>query len=339
MCVRVETDDTSIVIDPSAAIMHPSYPLEQEEKLSLRRQATSAIQQAAEKADHIIVTHYHYDHHFLPSTEGIDFSKVFDDKELWIKDPNQWVNFSQWKRSRQFVKALYKLKSERSNVSEKDLEKQAVETDYRDPLEDLQLLQQLDEKNPDDRRERIYAKRRKTFIKRTRLWNTEPHICEPTSQVHFADGQTIVEDETRIRITQPLFHGVRYARTGWVIAVVIEKNDEKFLYSSDIQGPTIEDYAQWIIDENPDFLILDGPATYLLGYMVNRYNLQRAMSNTARIIEKTDFETLLYDHHVTRDTRFRSRTKKVWDTAKKTKKNVLSYREVLQAKPPLVETL
>ncbi|MEE8299774.1 MAG: hypothetical protein V3R28_00540 [Desulfatiglandales bacterium] len=39
----------------------------------------------------------------------------------------------------------------------------------------------------------------------------------------------------------------------------------------------IEDYAQWIIKENPDILILDGPPGYLFGYMVNRINLQRAI--------------------------------------------------------------
>ena len=39
----------------------------------------------------------------------------------------------------------------------------------------------------------------------------------------------------------------------------------------------IEDYAQWIIDENPDILILDGPPTCLFGYMVIRNNLQRAI--------------------------------------------------------------
>jgi predicted metallo-beta-lactamase superfamily hydrolase len=33
------------------------------------------------------------------------------------------------------------------------------------------------------------------------------------------------------------------------------------IYTSHLQGPGIEDYAQWIIKENPDILILDGPPT------------------------------------------------------------------------------
>jgi predicted metallo-beta-lactamase superfamily hydrolase len=33
------------------------------------------------------------------------------------------------------------------------------------------------------------------------------------------------------------------------------------IYTSHLQGPGIEDSAQWIIKENPDILILDGPPT------------------------------------------------------------------------------
>lgn len=51
------------------------------------------------------------------------------------------------------------------------------------------------------------------------------------------------------------------------------------IYTSHLQGPGIDDYAQWIIEENPDILILDGPPGYLFGFMVNRINLQRAIDS------------------------------------------------------------
>ncbi len=51
------------------------------------------------------------------------------------------------------------------------------------------------------------------------------------------------------------------------------------IYTSHLQGPGIDDYAQWIIEENPDILILVGPPGSLFRYMLNRINLQRAIDS------------------------------------------------------------
>ena len=49
---------------------------------------------------------------------------------------------------------------------------------------------------------------------------------------------------------------------------------KKDIHTLEIDVTLIEDCAQWIFKENPDILILDGPPTYLFGYMVNRFSLQ-----------------------------------------------------------------
>jgi len=82
MCVKVETSDTSIIVDPAAAVMQKSYPMKTERKYALLDEARRAIEEAAEDCENIFISHYHYDHHFLPDTSGIDFSKVFSEKEL-----------------------------------------------------------------------------------------------------------------------------------------------------------------------------------------------------------------------------------------------------------------
>jgi predicted metallo-beta-lactamase superfamily hydrolase len=100
----------------------------------------------------------------------------------------------------------------------------------------------------------------------------------------------------------------------------------------------IEDYAELIIEENPTHLIIDGPTTYLFGYILNRINLERTIENTVKIIKRINPEVIIYDHHLTREKRFRDRTKKVWDIAKKFDKNVVTAAEYFGQKN-LVELL
>ncbi|RLI91328.1 MAG: MBL fold metallo-hydrolase, partial [Candidatus Altiarchaeales archaeon] len=52
-----------------------------------------------------------------------------------------------------------------------------------------------------------------------------------------------------------------------------------------------------------------------------------------RIIKESDIEVMIYDHHLPREPKFRERTKEVWETAKKLKKNVLTASELLGKKP------
>ncbi len=335
MCVKVETSDTSMILDPAAAVMQKSYPLKTEKKYELLDKARDKIEKAAEDVDHVFISHYHYDHHFLPDTSGIDFSKVFEDKELWIKDPNRWINPSQWNRSRKFLQAL--LDMEDSELDLEDFEFEAEEKEYEDPLKELPMLQEIDEGDYGDRREELHEKWRKKFFDRTEMWNNEKHVKEPLNNIHFADGKTIREGDTTIRFTSPMFHGIEYSKTGWVLSVVVEKENEKFIYTSDLQGPTVEDYTQWIIQEDPDFLVLDGPATYLLGYMLNNFNLDRSVKNAEKIIKECDFETMLYDHHIARESGFKEKTEDIWIAAEESEGEIQTFREYLKGEKPLVE--
>ena len=134
--------------------------------------------------------------------------------------------------------------------------------------------------------------------------------------------------------SEPLYHGIEYAKTGWVIAVIIEYDDEKILYSSDIQGPTIEDYAKWIIEENPNILLLDGPPTYLIPYMFNLINFRRTQENIKWIIrEARNLKLIIYDHHLTRDMKFRERVAEVYEYAKKHDVKILDVANYLGLKP------
>ena len=160
-----------------------------------------------------------------------------------------------------------------------------------------------------------------------------PELNFPSLKVKYPEGKKFKFGNTSLRFSKPLFHGIEFSRVGWVFYTIVEHENEKFIHSSDLDGPIIEDYAQQIIHENPQVLILDGPMTYMFGYLLNRINLNRAVENTVEIVHEIDAELIIYDHHLPRDRKFRERTEKVWKVAKEENKKVMTAAEFLGRVP------
>jgi len=179
------------------------------------------------------------------------------------------------------------------------------------------------------------------FEKLTTLWRGEPWVCPfalGKGEILFADGQEFKVGSTTIRFSPPLFHGVELDRLGWVISMVLECQGVKILYTSDLQGPIIEDYADWIIRENPDLLILDGPTTYLLGFMLSQTNFRRAIDNLSSILQNVSPQIIIYDHHLPRDVHFKERMAEVYEIAEREGKALLTAAEWLGVKTPIRES-
>lgn len=297
-CWAVETPSLSVCIDPGVAAMQPSYPLPDVVKEYYVRRADVAVRAALSEADLATISHYHRDHY-------LDDPGAYDGTELWVKDPNRWINDSQWNRAREFVGALADRRGESLARCE------PRQTDFADPLESLDRARSKDFGEYQARREELLAKWRERFRKRVERWRTADWLAEPEF-LRYADGERLERGETVVRFVGPLFHGIEYANTGWVFSVVVQTPDAKVIHSSDLQGPVIEDYADWLAEEDPDLLFLDGPATYLLGYILNRTNLQRSIDNAARVLREVDPELMVWGHHLLRDPRFRERTREVW---------------------------
>ncbi|MFQ6066538.1 MAG: MBL fold metallo-hydrolase [bacterium] len=327
--VLVETPDLKLLIDPGASGMQPSYPLPEDQKCLLRRLALEAIKKAAKIADGVFVSHYHYDHHTLP----LEALEIYEGKTLWMKDPNLWINRSQWERARVFLSQLYKL------LKGKDLREQfgpSLKTNIEDPLNHLPLARHIDYGDYQKRKEELIIKGRRWFRRMVDLWISSEWVHEFSAnhtEILFADGKAFRVGGTTLRFTRPLFHGIEYDRVGWVIGLVVECGGIKFLYSSDLQGPMLEDYAKWVIEEKPQILIMDGPATYLFGYMLNRINLNRAIANVKLILQETSPQVLIYDHHLPRDIRYRERVAEIYQAAEKDHKKVLTAAEWFGREP------
>jgi len=104
-CVAIKTNDVRIVIDPGIAMETNSFPLPLSEKLILDRRYKKAIAMACKKADIIVITHYHYDHH-IPKAD------LYKGKRLLIKDPIRNINKSQRERAAYFLNLVKKIKRE-----------------------------------------------------------------------------------------------------------------------------------------------------------------------------------------------------------------------------------
>jgi len=332
-----------VVIDPGAAEMQPSYPLSASEKRRLRKLAVEAITRACSRAEIVVVTHYHYDHHILPSDEDLrpmDPRTLFlNGKKLFLKNPNSYINESQWHRARRFLSELLSLASD--SLSSYLME--PASTDFEDPVEALSIALSRDFGSYQRRREELLRKGRQWFEKLKRLWSTGPWIrsgieLSDGTRISWGEGSVIELGSCRIEILGPWFHGIEYDRTGWVTPVVIETPRGAVFYTSDLMGPAIEDYAYEIARRKPRVVVADGPPTYLFPYMLNRVNLERAIDNAIHILESGGPEVMIYDHHLLRERRWRKRVERLFDAARKLGVELVTAAECLGS-PPLIDTL
>lgn len=101
MATFVETDSCKILIDPGVALGPsryglPPHPFEFERL----NEHWETIKEFSKKADVLIVTHYHYDHHD-PSEP-----KLYDNKTVLIKHPTEKINRSQKERAKFFLEQI-----------------------------------------------------------------------------------------------------------------------------------------------------------------------------------------------------------------------------------------
>ncbi|MEM2691840.1 MAG: hypothetical protein QXS01_07065, partial [Candidatus Bathyarchaeia archaeon] len=113
MCTYVETPDVRILLDAGVSLCPnryglPPHPLEYKAIIESRKR----IAEAAEKANVVTVSHYHFDHH-TPSyedwlcnwTEADETARqIYQGKTVLIKNPKEMINFSQRRRGWVFQK-------------------------------------------------------------------------------------------------------------------------------------------------------------------------------------------------------------------------------------------
>lgn len=258
-CIRVETEDIAITVDPGIAGEVRSFPLPDHEKKALYHEYKKKIKNACIGSDCIVITHYHYDH-FIDER-----SEMYENKILFIKDPEKNINRSQKDRSAHFLCNIKGL----------------------------------------------------------------------PSKIKIADEKKFNFGNTKIEFSHALWHGVKGTRLGKVVMAVIEDEEKRLVYTSDLDGPYIEEYADLIVNKNPDILIMDSYPSYLLGFIASFKNLLGVIKNTIKILERSDARVYVLDHHLLRDYRYPDLYYEVYKKAKELGKKVCTAAE-LQGKEPKV---
>jgi predicted metallo-beta-lactamase superfamily hydrolase len=266
MCTYVETPDVKVLLDAGVSLCPnrfglPPHPLEFKAIIESRKK----IAEAAEKAEVVTVSHYHFDHH-TPSyedwlcnwTEKDETARqIYQDKIVLIKNPREKINFSQRRRGWVFQKTGGK-----------------------------------------------YAKK-----------------------LEIADDKSFNFGETKIKFSEPVFHGPEDSALGWILMTTIEFKDEKFLMAPDVQGPMTAQTLKLILREKPQLLMIGGPPLYLAGFRVDEALVQTGLENLGKIVELVPCTIL--EHHILRSEQWREKAEEVFKRAQKAGNIVLTAAEFL----------
>lgn len=157
-------------------------------------------------------------------------------------------------------------------------------------------------------------------------------------KLEIADGKSFQLGKTFINFSKAVCHGTN-PRLGYITEVSIKSNGEKFLHTSDVEGPSLEDQIGFILEEKPDILFVDGPMTYMLGYRYSLKSLEISNKNLVRAIKETSLHTMVLDHHFLRDLNYKMRIKPVYEEAEKHGVKVITAAEFSGRKIEMLEAL
>ncbi len=158
---------------------------------------------------------------------------------------------------------------------------------------------------------------------------------ESPPDVRYADSKEFEFGDLYVKFSEPVFHGAD-KRLGFVLEVCIDDGRERFLYTSDVEGLTVEEQVRFVIESDPDVIFMDGPMTYQPRVFGSKL-LERSLENIERVIERTGVKRVVMDHHLTRDIRWRERVLKAFKSAEEHGVKVMSAAEFCGRDEELLE--
>lgn len=173
------------------------------------------------------------------------------------------------------------------------------------------------------------------FSQRHRGWVFSHTGGKYAERFEFADSRLFGFGETSIRFSEPVFHGERESDLGWLIMATIERENERVLFASDVQGPMYTPTVEVILKQNPELLLIGGPPTYLSG-LVEPEQIQTGIRNLEKLVQNVPVVVL--EHHLLRDENWRDFSKTIFETAEKVGHKVCSAAEFLGVENCLLES-
>jgi len=154
-------------------------------------------------------------------------------------------------------------------------------------------------------------------------------------RIESADDKTFEFDDTKLRFSEPVFHGSANSALGWLIMTTIEYDDEKMLFASDVQGPMHTQTLDIILAQKPQLIIIGGPPTYLAWTKIEEEQLEQGMRNLETIVKHIPVTVL--EHHLLRDEKWTEHAQPVFDEATKNGHKIVTAAEYMQRKNNLLE--
>lgn len=105
MCTFIETNDLKVLVDPGVSVAPRFSLMPHPREYAARNECRLNIRKAAEKADVITISHYHYDHHTPNYVDTVwcgsspdEARAIYTGKLVLAKDTKSHVNMSQRRR-------------------------------------------------------------------------------------------------------------------------------------------------------------------------------------------------------------------------------------------------
>jgi len=277
MCTYVETPNVKILLDAGVSLCPNRFGLPPHlREFRAIDESRRKIAEAANKAEIITLSHYHFDHH-TPSYEDWlcnwtaateTARQIYEGKTILIKNPKEKINYSQ----------------------------------------------------------------------RRRAWIFQKTGGKYAQKLEIADGRTFIFGKaTKVRFSEPVFHGPENSMLGWILMTTIEYEGEKFMFAPDVQGPMSAQTLEIIVKEKPQLLMMGGPPLYLARFKVDEEQIQLGLANLEKVVKNTPCTIL--EHHILRDESWREKAKNVFETANKAGCKVLTAAEYLGKENAFLEAM
>jgi hypothetical protein len=155
-------------------------------------------------------------------------------------------------------------------------------------------------------------------------------------KLEYCDGKEFNFDSTRIKLSPPVFHGTS-SKLGYVTEVLVDDGECKFIFTSDVEGPTQKDQTEFILENKPNLVFCDGPLSYMLGYRFSYESMNSALENLTKILKKCPLDSLVIDHHFLRDLQWKEKIAKLFEVANKEKVTLQTAAEFLGKQVEMLE--
>lgn len=174
------------------------------------------------------------------------------------------------------------------------------------------------------------------FNQRRRGWIFQKTGGKYAKKLEIADGKTFLFGKaTKVKFSEPVFHGSENSALGWILMTTIEYENEKFMFAPDVQGPMAIQTLEIIKKEKPQLLMIGGPPLYLARFKIDEGRIQTGMENLEKVVKVS--QIVILEHHILRDESWREKARKIFEKAEEAGCKVLTAAEFLREENAFLE--